>query len=43
MPSVSARQQRYMGAEYARAKAGRKTKTGMNKRQLRDFARKSGR
>jgi hypothetical protein len=40
MPSVSERQRRFMGADYARAKAGKKTRTGMSKRQLRDFARK---
>lgn len=38
MPSVSAKQQRFMGADYARAKAGKKTKTGMSKGQLREFA-----
>jgi hypothetical protein len=38
MPSVSAKQQRFMGADYARAKAGKKTKTGMSKGQLKDFA-----
>jgi hypothetical protein len=27
-----------MGAEYARAKSGQKTQTGMSKSQLRDFA-----
>lgn len=43
MPSVTPRQQRFMGADYARAKAGKKTRTGMNIRQLRDFARKTGR
>jgi len=43
MPSVSGKQQRFMGADYARAKAGKKTKTGMSKGQLRDFARKPGR
>jgi hypothetical protein len=38
MPSVSQKQQAFMGADYARAKAGKKTKTGMSKSQLRDFA-----
>lgn len=40
MPSTSEKQRRFMGAEYARAKAGKKTQTGMSKQQLRDFARK---
>ncbi len=39
MPSVSARQQRFMGADLARARAGEKTKTGMSATQLADFAR----
>jgi hypothetical protein len=38
MPSTSKKQQRFMGAEYGRAKAGEKTQTGMSKSQLRDFA-----
>ena len=29
-----------MGADLARAKAGKKTKTGMSKKQLEDFAKK---
>lgn len=40
MPSESAKQQRFMGAELARLRSGRKTRTGMNESQLRDFARK---
>jgi hypothetical protein len=40
MPAVSAKQQRFMGMDYARAKAGKKTETGMSASQLRDFARK---
>jgi hypothetical protein len=40
MPSVSERQRRFMGADYARAKAGKKTRTGMSRQQLRDFSRK---
>jgi hypothetical protein len=43
MPAVSERQRRFMGADYARAKAGQKTRTGMNESQLRDFARKKAR
>jgi hypothetical protein len=38
MPSTSKRQQRFMGAEYGRAKEGKQTQTGMSKKQLRDFA-----
>jgi len=30
-----------MGAELARKRAGKKTKTGMSEEQLRDFAKKS--
>jgi hypothetical protein len=40
MPSTSERQRRFMGADYARAKRGEKTETGMSKFQLRDFAKK---
>lgn len=38
MPSVSKKQQRFMGAELARKKQGEKTETGMSKQQLTDFA-----
>ena len=38
MPSVSIKQRRFMGAELARLRAGKKTKTGMGEQQLRDFA-----
>lgn len=38
MPSVSIKQKRFMGAELARKRAGKKTRTGMTVRQLRDFA-----
>jgi hypothetical protein len=38
MPAVSARQQRFMGAELGRKRAGKKTKTGMSEKQLREFA-----
>ena len=40
MPSVSEKQRKYMGADYARARAGKKTKTGMKIGQLREFASK---
>lgn len=38
MPAVSKAQQRFMGAELARARAGKKTKTGMSAKKLREFA-----
>lgn len=31
-----------MGAELARKRAGKKTKTGMSEKQLREFAKKKG-
>jgi len=40
MPSVSKRQQAFMGAELARKRAGKATKTHMTEDQLRDYARK---
>lgn len=40
MPSTSAAQQRFMGMEYAKAKAGEKPDVKMTVNQLRDFARK---
>ncbi len=39
MPSTSAKQQRFMGAELARKRAGKPTKTNMKAQQLADFAR----
>lgn len=42
MPAVSERQRRFAGADLARKRAGKKTKTGMSESQLRDFARKRG-
>ena len=38
MPAKSKAQQRFMGAELARKRAGKKTRTGMSERQLREFA-----
>lgn len=38
MPAKSARQQRFMGRELARKRAGKKTKTGMNESQLEEYA-----
>ena len=42
MPAKSEKQRRFMGAELGRKREGRKTRTGMSKKQLRDFAKKSG-
>jgi hypothetical protein len=38
MPAKSEKQRRFMGAELARRRMGKKTKTGMNESQLREFA-----
>ena len=38
MPSVSEKQRRFMGAELARKRMGKKTRTGMSESQLSDFA-----
>lgn len=38
MPAKSKKQQKFMGAELARKRAGKKTQTGMSKKQLKDFA-----
>lgn len=40
MPAESEKQRRFMGAELARLREGKKTKTGMSEDSLRDFARK---
>jgi hypothetical protein len=40
MPATSERQRRFMGAELARLRAGKKTRTGMSESDLEDFARK---
>ncbi len=40
MPSSSERQRKFMGAELARKRKGKRTSTGMSENQLRDFARK---
>ena len=39
MPAVSKKQRRFMGAELGRKRAGKKTRTKMTEKQLRDFAR----
>ena len=38
MPAKSKAQQKMMGADLARARAGKKTRTGMSESQLEDFA-----
>ena len=38
MPAVSKKQQQFMGAELARKRAGKKTRTGMSAKQLEEFA-----
>lgn len=38
MPAKSKAQQRFMGAELARERAGKSTKTDMSEKQLKDFA-----
>ncbi len=40
MRASTEQQRRYLAADYARAKAGQKTRTGMSTAQLRGFARK---
>jgi len=40
MPAKSEKQRRFMGAELARKRDGKKTQTGMSESQLRDFAKK---
>lgn len=38
MPSVSEKQRRFAGAELARKRAGKKTRTGMSESQLKEYA-----
>lgn len=40
MPAKSEKQRKYMGAELERKRAGKKTKTGMTEKQLKDYASK---
>jgi len=42
MPAESEKQRRFMGADLARLRAGKKTKTGMDESQLRDYAKSRG-
>ncbi len=41
MPAKTEKQRRFMGAELARKRAGKKTRTGMNEKQLQEFAQKA--
>ena len=38
MPSVSKKQQQFMGTELSRKRAGKKTKTKMTEKQLEEYA-----
>lgn len=40
MPAKSEKQRKFMGAELARKRAGKKTETGMSEKQLEEFASK---
>ena len=40
MPGKTAKQRRFMGAELARKRSGKKTRTGMSEAKLREYARK---
>jgi len=40
MPAKSEKQRKFMGAELARKRAGKKTRTGMSEAELRKFAHK---
>jgi hypothetical protein len=40
MPPVTPKQQRFMGAELAREREGKKTRTGMSEKQLEEYATK---
>jgi hypothetical protein len=40
VPAKSDKQRRFMGAELARKRAGKKTQTGMTEAQLEEFAKK---
>ena len=43
MQAKTERQRKFMGAELARKRAGKKTRTGMSEKQLEDFASKKKR
>jgi hypothetical protein len=39
MPAKSEKQRKFMGAELGRLRRGKKTRTGMSEKQLKEFAR----
>jgi hypothetical protein len=41
MPAKSEKQRKFMGAELARKRAGKKTRTGMSEKELTKYASKS--
>lgn len=43
MPAKTEKQRKFMGAELARKRAGKKTRTTMTEKQLRELARKKKR
>jgi hypothetical protein len=42
MPAKSEKQRKFMGAELARKRAGKKTQTGMSEEKLEEYASKGG-
>lgn len=40
MPAKSEKQRRFMGAELDRKRQGKKTRTGMSEKQLKDFTKR---
>ncbi|KKN20838.1 hypothetical protein LCGC14_0931420 [marine sediment metagenome] len=40
MPAKSTKQRRFFGAELSRRRAGKKTKTGLSEKKLKEFTRK---
>ena len=40
MPGKTAKQRKFMGAELARKRPGKRTRTGMSERKLKEYARK---
>jgi hypothetical protein len=38
MPAKTEKQRRFMGAELARKRSGKKTRTGMSEKQIEDYA-----
>lgn len=40
MPAKSEAQRKFFGSELERKRAGKKTRTGMSEKQIRDFAKK---